>query len=81
MHPVSYDTEKGTYESAYTNVINFFSTNFDRKFVEYRICEDGDGSGEELDSDDLVLDQVMNLVDGHINKDKLKSNILQPLKH
>ena len=68
MSPVNcYDSKKGIYKMAYTNCINSFYLDFD-EFVEYRA---GDENAE------LFLD----LTDEIIDEDKLKTHLLQPLKH
>ena len=83
MHPISYDTAKGTYKAAYTHVISEFCIDFDsEEFVEYRFVEDVNGNNDEFDSDDSLLNQIVNLLDNNIKKeDMLKPNILQLLKH
>ena len=67
VHPVNYDSTKGIYKMAYAYYINSFYLDFD-EFVEYRV---GDENAE------LFLD----LTDEIIDEDKLKTHLLQPLKH
>ena len=81
MHPVVFDDVKGSYETPHTTVLSDFVMDFDREeFVEFRLSEDF-GSAE-CDEEALLLDGIEQLLEQNsFNEDKLKSNILQPLKN
>ena len=81
MHPVVYDEEKGSYETPHTTVLSDFFIDFgSEEFVEYRLTEDF-GSGD-CDEEAALLDGIERLLEQNcFDEDKLKSNILQPLRN
>ena len=60
-HPVSYNSEKGTYQAKFGHVIGEFLTDFDGdEFVEYRIDEACDE--DDMDEDAQLLRTSRNMI-------------------
>ena len=67
VHPINYNTTKGTYETEFSNSVSSFYVDFD-DFVEYRFDDQEDG-------------WLRNISDEILEEDQLSSHLLQPLKH